>query len=125
MNKLTSDELIERARQSKLDRVELKEVYLNSIDGAVLVKKIPLKEISNFLDGIEDDYFDTTIEMIYTCVPIFQNKELIELFEVTQPYEVVAYILNDNMSDIKALSNAILDFYGFNDINETINGVKN
>ena len=118
VNKITIESLMQRAEQRKNDKVKLKEIYNKMLDGNLVLKRIPLMQIADLLDKLNDDSLKMTDciemykELIYKCCPILQNKELQEEFGCAEPYDIITEVFEDNVGEINKVAEQILEMYG-------------
>ena len=81
------------------------------------------------IDKYKDDdslggKFELYKELIYMSVPLFQNKQLQEVYEVAEPTDIVTLLFEQNLTAITALGDEIGAMYGIND-NGAIEELKN
>jgi len=114
MAKVTIDQLLAK----KLDDNKKKTVLFKSkeLGGDLEVNKIPLSKVLTLLDGSEGlstpDAMARNFELIYECCPLLHNSDLQKSYEVVEPFDIVAKILNDNIGEINRLASTILSLYG-------------
>lgn len=123
--KVTLETLIARKQQGELDKLRVKEVYVKELEGAIVVKKVPIDKVLGLLDGINTveslkDNIRMMVELIYYSCPIMQDKTLQEVYECVEPYDVVLAVLNDNIADLNQLAEEILEFYGLSDLEDKV-----
>ena len=131
--RITIESLIQRAEQQKNDKIKLKEVYNEMLGGDIVIKRVPLTQVVGLLDKLDNknlklsDCIEMYKELIYKCVPIFQNKELHEEFGCAEPYDIVTEVFNDNVEEINKMAEEILAMYGMSDnpIKELEEEIKN
>lgn len=86
------------------------------LDGIIELKKVNPSKIVNIISdasaGVETEY-TTFLRLIYESVPLFKEKELIEKYPVTEPFEIVDKVFDTNLKEIYELGNQILSLYGF------------
>lgn len=118
--KLTLEELIAKAEQRKEAKTEYKEVYVKELDGALLLKKLPMSHFLELMDQNDNPEsmvasLEFEAQLIYDACPMLHDKALQEAYDCQQPSDIVFRILDDNILSIHALSSAVLDFYGMGD----------
>lgn len=125
--KITLEELIARKEQSQRDKLEYKEVEVESLGGVLTLKKIPLAAVLRILDNAREEStlsrnLDTNKELIYKCCPLLQDKKLKEIYgeQIAEPYDIVTAVLNDNVGEIAKIADKIMEFYGLNDAEKEI-----
>lgn len=105
MAKITIEQLLAK----RLDDNKKKTVLFRSeeLGGDLEVNKIQLSKVLTLLDGSEAlsmaDNMARNFELIYECCPILHNSELQKSYEVVEPSDIVAKILNDNIGEINRL----------------------
>lgn len=127
MNKITVEQLIDKATQSDRDKLKFKEVDSAVLGGKLVIKKIPLVEVISLVDGLNEnpgasEALEMEKELIYKCCPILNNKELQDAYECVEPYDIVLHVFDENMGEINRISEIILGMYGLSD---NIDNIKN
>ncbi|WP_295245598.1 hypothetical protein [Veillonella sp.] len=117
MAKVTLEQLLEKKLADGFKSVD---VPVESLGGEITIVKQPLTTVIRLLDDSGADVsmserMAQMAELIYTCVPLFKNKELQAKYECAEPYDVVFKVLDDNLGDIETIANAILGLYGMDD----------
>lgn len=116
--KITLEDLLDK----KLDNgFQSKNVALVSLGGEITIVKQPLTTVMRMVDGMEQsesmsERLTVMLDLIYKCVPLFHSKKLQEKYNVAEPTEVVSKVLDENMGDITKLAEAIMSFYGMDDM---------
>lgn len=123
--KLTIDELIARKRQSEADKLQVKEVYIESLGGNILLKKGSISKVINLMDGISSEptmkeNYDFQRELVYEHCPILHDKALQDAYECVEPVDIVNTLFDENFMEISKISDEILDFYGLGDEKDTV-----
>lgn len=118
--KLTLDALLARKAQREAAKPGHKDVYIEALDGCLTVRKLPLLQVIDLIDGAGDDAslrenLDLQAQLIYKCCPMMQEKRLQAEYECGEPHEIVYRLLDDDLGAVSELSAAILDFYGMGD----------
>lgn len=116
MSRLTLEELIERKRQSDDDKVKYKAVHSDLLGGEVMVKKLPLRQVTMLIDRFPDpnttDSMEMMQELIYRSCDLFRNPELQKEYGIEgDKYEIVAAVFEDNLDEITKVGQEIFDFY--------------
>lgn len=118
-NKLTLEDLLDRARQRDNDKIQIREYFSEELGGNIAVKKMPLRKLTAFLDKADDgdsnaitSNLDMNIELVYKSVPMLQNKELQAAYDCVEPYDIVTKVFNDNLGEIQDITNFIMSLYG-------------
>ncbi|GMQ56788.1 hypothetical protein AN1V17_11820 [Vallitalea sediminicola] len=131
--KITLNDIIARKQQGKLDKLQVKKHYCSELSGDIEIRKIPLKEILELLEKIQQDDIDTiettrlNSELVYKCCPIINqnSKELMNVYEVKDPFSLPLAILNDNLGEMNKILNSILAFYGLDEEEKIDDTIKN
>ncbi|MDF2612779.1 MAG: hypothetical protein K0S71_565 [Clostridia bacterium] len=121
MKKLTIEQLI--GAKDKKDKFKVKEVYIESLDGSVLIQKCKDEVILNAMDSItKNDNVVNMVqifkELIYKSIPLFKNDELLKAYEVAEPIDIVSALLE--LGEIMTVGNEILKLYGFDGLEDEI-----
>ena len=125
---ITLEMLIAKKEQSNDDKMKI--VLFNSevLGGTIEVVKLKAREVIKIMDSAEDKSTDcaykANCKLIYKHCPILQKKELQEVYEVAEPYDVVMPVFEENLGEINKLATFILSLYGLAD-NEEIEELKN
>lgn len=128
MKKATFEELIARREQAQNDKLVTKEIEIKELDLCLTVRKIPLSRVLRMFDGADDNgvvaRFELYKQLIYECVPLFQNEKLQQAYECVEPYDIVTKVLNDNITVIRYVGDEICGFYGLGD-GSAVENLKN
>lgn len=129
MSRLTLEELIERKRQSDDDKVKYKSVHSDLLGGEIMVKKLPLRQVTVLIDRYPDPNTTESMEMmqelIYRSCDLFRNAELQKEYGIEgDKYEIVSAVFEDNLDEITKVGQEILDFYFTNGM-QSIAELKN
>lgn len=116
MSRLTLEELIERKRQSDDDKVKYKAVHSDLLGGEIMVKKLPLRQVTALVDRFPDPNTTESMEMmqelIYRSCDLFRSAELQKEYGIEgDKYEIVSAVFEDNLDEITKVGQEILDFY--------------
>lgn len=116
MSRLTLEELIERKRQSDDDKVKYKAVHSDLLGGEIMVKKLPLRQVTALIDRYPNPNTTESMEMaqelIYRSCDLFRNADLQKEYGIEgDKYEIVSAVFDDNLEELTKVSEEILDFY--------------
>ena len=116
MSRLTLEELIERKRQSDDDKVKYKAVHSELLGCEIMVKKLPLRQVTVVIDRYPAPNTTESMEMmqelIYRSCDLFRNAELQKEYGIEgDKYEIVSAVFEDNLDEITKVGQEILDFY--------------
>lgn len=115
--KVRIEDLIAKAKNG--GKQKTKDVFIKSMDGELSIKTIDEKIIFRGLSRIDENgndmisIMEVTDEMIYNSCDIFKNKELQEICECAEPFDVVGKMLE--VSERSNLFAEILHLNGFDD----------
>lgn len=116
---ITLDMLIAKKEQSNNDKMKV--VLFNSevLGGTIEVRKLKARDVIKIMDSTDskstEEAYNANCKLIYKHCPTLQDKELQEVYEVAEPYEVVVPVFEENLGEINKLSNFILSLYGLTD----------
>lgn len=121
--KLTLSDLIAKKEQKEKARIAFKDIYVPSLDGCITVKKPSEDYLLEIIDQIKDEQPLTEQvslfrELIYSCTPMFKEKELQETYDCVEPIDIVKKLI-DTMETVD-IANQIFEMCGMKDINNTI-----
>ena len=130
MKKATLEDLLARKSQAMQDKMIINDVDIPVLDMSVSVQKIPLIRVLNMIDKYSDmdalsSRFELYKELIYACVPLFQNKQLHEAYECADPLDIVPILFKQNITAIGALGDEICTMYGIDNGNKVVDDLKN
>ena len=115
MKRTTKELLHERAPKSK-EESKYKDYPCDALGSALTIKRLPLAQVCDILDMAEGstarENLDLYKELIYKSVPLFQDKDLLEVYDCIEPYDIVTAVFDDNIGAIGKLAEFILDLYG-------------
>lgn len=128
-NKATLENLLARKEQSYQSKKQFKDIYIDSVGLTFTIERQPLTRILSILDRFDDnaglvDKFEMYKELIYSAVPVFHSTKLQEAYNPAVPADIVTLVLDDNMTAISQLGEAITSLYGLSD-GEAVENVKN
>lgn len=125
---ITLEMLLARKEQSNNDKMRI--TYFNSevLGGTIEVVKLKARDVLKVMDNADDKSADgayrANCKLIYKHCPLLQKKELQEVYEVAEPYDVVTPVFDENLGEINKLATFILGLYGLAE-NEDIDDIKN
>lgn len=125
--KITLEELIARKEQSQRDKLEYKEIEVKILGGDITVKKLPLATILRMLDDAGDkrtatEAMEFSKQLIYKSCPLLQDKKLQSAYseQITEPFDIVTAVFDDNVGVINDITENILSFYGMSEAEKEI-----
>ena len=113
---ITLEILIAKKQQSENDKMKV--VLFNSevLGGTIEVVKHKARDVIKIMDSTEEKTteaaYKANCKLIYKHCPILQKKELQEVYQVAEPYEIVIPVFDENLGEVNKLSNFILNLYG-------------
>ena len=115
--KATLEELLKRKEQGKAEKMQTKEVEVSSLGLTFTIVKQPLTRVLRLMDTYGNTnelstQFELYKELIYMSVPLLQSEQLQSAYECADPLDIVSMILEDNLTAITELGEAISDLYG-------------
>ncbi len=123
MKRATKELLFERATKHK-EESKYKDYPCDALGSTLTIKRLPLAQVCDILDMAEGstarENLDLYKELIYKSVPLFQDKDLLEVYDCIEPYDVVTAVFDDNIGAIGKLAEFILDLYGVQDVVEDV-----
>lgn len=113
---LTIEDILERKRQSEEDRKRYKAVHSDILDGDLIVKKIPLRQVTAIMDRFENPNTTESMEMfqelIYRSCDLFKDPNLQRAYEVEgDKFDIVGAVLEENIDEITKIGEEIMTFY--------------
>ena len=128
MKKATLEELIARSQQAQNDKLITKDIELKPLNLVLTVRKIPIARALRIIDSNQGEgviaKFELYKQLIYECVPLFQNEKLQQAYDCAEPTDIVAKVLQDNINLIGLVGDEICKFYGFDD-GKAVDELKN
>lgn len=123
LKKVTLDELIKNAVQKKKGEKKTKKLYVQSLDGYIVIEKPDRKLCLDTLDM--EDSAEADEYLVYECVtePSLKSTELHQAYGVVRPQDIVAEIFEPG--EIANISREILKFAGYLDSVKPVEDVKN
>ena len=123
MKGATKELLLERATKHK-EESKYKDYPCDALGSTLTIKRLPIAQVCDILDMEEGstarEHLDLYKELIYKSVPLFQDKDLLEVYDCIEPYDVVTAVFDDNIGAIGKLAEFILDLYGVQDVVEDV-----
>lgn len=126
--RITLDQLMAKAQQRQAAEKVYREVWCDSLQGCLLLEKVPLDRILAVYDASGDGMTENlaaNVEAIYISCPMLANTALQESYQCAEPHDIVRAVLDDNMGDITRLVSAIQGFYGMDSGEGMVEEVKN
>lgn len=125
---ITLEMLIAKKEQSNNDKMKV--VLFNSevLGGTIEVRKLKARDVIKIMDSTDskstEEAYNANCKLIYKHCPILQEKELQEMYEVAEPYEVVVPVFEENLGEINKLSNFILSLYGLTESEQVSKAIE-
>ncbi|MBP2027399.1 hypothetical protein J2Z35_001193 [Acetoanaerobium pronyense] len=121
--KLTLNDFIAKAKQKEQGKFKAKAVYVESLEGEIIMQKISASYIVDAMDSItSDDSMRNTIsiykELLYNSVPLLKEKELQEQFDLVEPFDIVEEMFD--LGEILELGNEVLKMHGLEDLESNV-----
>lgn len=122
--RLTLEELVAKKMQRDKDKLAVKAIYIESLGGELIFKKIKDTELLELAGRIEDykvsELYPVFTEMIYESCDMLQSEELHKKCDVIDPYDIVPALLPIN--DVIEVGTKLLEFF---EVGEKVEKVKN
>lgn len=120
---LTLDDFIAKAKQKEQDRFKAKAVFIESLEGEVMLQKISIDKVIDAMDRITRDdstqnVMDVYKQLIFDSIPMLREKELLEQFELVEPFDIVLKMFE--LGEIMELGNQIQSLYGLDKLDDVI-----
>ncbi|WP_105614370.1 phage tail assembly chaperone [Vallitalea okinawensis] len=121
--KLTLQDLLNKKESITNGREETRELYVNSLDGTILIKKPDRKLCLEAIDMDDTDYAD--IFVVYNCVvePNLKDQKLHQAYGVIEPDDIVQAIFEPG--EITNISKECLKYAGYINSVEVVADIKN
>lgn len=121
--KLTLNDFIAKAKQKEQDKFKAKAVFIESLEGEVMLQKIPINNVLVAIDRITTDdsmqnIIDVYKQLIYDSIPMLKAKELQEQFNLAEPFDIVLELFE--LNEITKLGEEIQSLYGLDKLEDTI-----
>lgn len=122
INKVTVASILKQKKI--LEEVKATPFYSDVFQGEIDIDEIsPNKVMEIIQSATEDDPLRSDYELIYTCCPIFRDKELQAEYEVEDPIDIVRAVYKNNLIEPSSLAKHILKRYGFY-LNDGVDKIK-
>lgn len=123
IKKVTLQDLIARAEQKKQDKKELRQLYIESLDGTITIIKPDRKLILEAMDMEDESEGDKYL--VYNCVvdPNLKDKELQQAYKVVSPMDIVDDVFEPG--EIANISKEIVRLAGYIDSVKVVDDIKN
>jgi len=122
--KITLEELVARKLQRDKEKLAVKAIYIESLGGELIFKKIKDVKILELAGKIEDnkvsELYPVFVELIYESCDMLQSAELHKKCEITDPLDIVAALLPIN--DVLEVGTKLLEFF---EVGEKLEEAKN
>ncbi len=113
MEKITLEKLLDRKKEHK---EEIFEYNSKILGGTIDVVKMKLRDVLAILEKVNlnktEDAIRGNCELIYKHCPLFRDSELLETYEVAEPYDIVLEVFEQNSGEINNLCAFIFNLYG-------------
>lgn len=121
--KLTLNDFIAKAKQKEQDKFKAKSVFIESLEGEVMLQKIPINNVLVAIDRITTDdsmqnIIDVYKQLIYDSIPMLKAKELQEQFNLAEPFDIVLELFE--LNEITKLGEEIQSLYGLDKLEDTV-----
>ena len=121
--KLTLNDFIAKAKQKEQDKFKAKAVFIESLEGEVMLQKIPINNVLVAIDRITTDdsmqnIIDVYKQLIYDSIPMLKAKELQEQFNLAEPFDIVLELFE--LNEITKLGEEIQSLYGLDKLEDTV-----
>lgn len=121
--KLTLQDLIARAEQSKRGKKELRQLYVKSQDAIITIMKPDRQLVYEALDM--EDSTEGDKYLVYNCVvePDLKNPELHKAYGVVSPMDIVDEIFDPG--EVANIAKEIVKLAGYVDSVKVVDDLKN
>lgn len=118
--KKTLAEIIERKKQGELDKFKIAVYYSETLETDIQIEKIPLNEYLSITENIKEDSVRTMNELLFKCCPLFRENttDAMEVYGVHEAIDLPSMILEEQINEIKEISEIISQFYGVNKLKD-------
>ncbi len=121
--KITFEQLIRRREQREEEKSKVIEIYVESMDGTLLFKKLPEDEILDIYNETDTKNISSLIEstrkIIYLSCPLLQDKNLHSELGIVDPFDVPKVLF-----DLKETDYIGSKLFEFNGISKAITKVE-
>jgi hypothetical protein len=111
--KISLEHLLEK--KLGVDSSKNKEYFSEVLGGNIDLIRINPQKVADLIaamNGGELTQYETYQQLVYFSCPLFQNKELLEKFDIVEPCEIVYKVLN--LAEVFDIGNQLIQWYGFN-----------
>lgn len=122
MARLTIEDLRDRALHH--EDIQSMDIESELLGGSILVVRLPTRRVMEMIDETGEEMasqYEANIRLIYESCPMLHDQELISLYEVAEPYDVVEKVFSGNIHEIANIAMKILDMYGMDQVDELKN----
>lgn len=118
--RLTFEQLVARKLQRDDDRLKIKEIYIPSMNGTLLFKRISDQKILSLSEELDagNKAMELYKRIIYSCCEAFQDTKLHEQCGVADPYDIVHCILS--LKEITDIGGQLESFLDLKDAEENV-----
>ncbi|OLS02240.1 hypothetical protein [Tissierella creatinophila] len=119
----TLADIIAKRKQGKMDKLQVKSYYSETLDMGIEIRKIPLGQYMDIVENLEEENsINGMNKLIYECCPLFREdaKEAMEVYEVAEPTDLPSAVLEDQLNEMKDIVEIINSFYGIDKIDSEI-----
>lgn len=114
VKKITLEALLEKKLGA--DTSKTKEYFSEELGGTIDFIRISPDKVSDLLAQMNSgqlSQYEVYQQFIYFSCSLFQNEALISKYGVSEPFEVVYKVLNDNLAEVWDMGNILMAWYGF------------
>ena len=115
VKKITLESLLEKKMGA--DTSKTKEYFSEELGGNLEFVRISPDKVSDLLGQMnrgENSEFSMYQQLAYFSCPLLQDKELIKQYNVSEPFEIIYKVLNNNIAEIYEIGTLLIGWYGFN-----------
>lgn len=122
--KLTLNDLISKKLQREKDIITVKEIEIESLEGALVFIKPDNEVVLDTMDKLDNDLAGTREVvaaykyLIYQSCQLLHDQELHDAYEVTDPLDIVDKLFK--ISEILSVGNDLMVMAGFKDLEKQI-----
>nr|DAD95073.1 MAG TPA: YqbN [Siphoviridae sp. ctVqj4] len=119
--RITFSQLVARKLQRDQDKMKVKEIYIPSMEGTMLFKKVPEDDLLELFNGrVEDirELIEAERQLIYKSCPDLQNTELHKKMGIEDPFDVVKAIFE--IQETNEIAEELAKFNGLDDRSKKI-----
>lgn len=112
--RITFEQLIARKLQRDKDKTAVKEIYIPSMGGTLLFKKLPENEILELVDEVKNgntvEAVDVSRKLIYMSCDALQNPELHKEMGIADPFDAARAVFS--IEEANTIGAELLKFNG-------------